>query len=522
MRESYPETHDEKLAQLRELREAAIHSASETAVEKQHAKGKLTARERIEKLLDPGSFEELDTFVRHRTYDFEMQKNRPWGDAVVTGYGTVDGRPVFVFSQDFTVFGGSLGEVMAEKMCKVMDLAAKVGAPVIGLNDSGGARIQEGVVSLGAYGDVFVRNVQCSGVIPQISVIMGPCAGGAVYSPAMTDFIFMVKETSHMFITGPEVIKTVTGEEVEFEALGGAMSHNSKSGVAHFASADEESCLEDVRYLIGFLPSNNLEMPPRVEPYDDPEREDPELDTLVPDDSSKPYDMRDVISRIVDEGDFFEVHEHWAQNIICGFSRLDGYPVGIVGNQPKHLAGVLDIDSSCKGARFVRTCDAYNIPIITFTDVPGFLPGTSQEWGGIIRHGAKLLYAFTEATVPKLTVITRKAYGGAYDVMNSKHMLADFNFAWPTSEVAVMGPEGAVNIIYRKDIAESPTPDERREKLIDDYKAHFANPYSAAERGYLDDVIEPHQTRPKLIRALRTLQTKRVEQPKRKHGNIPL
>ena len=463
MRQSYPQTHEEKLNYLRELRDQAIHSASEAAVEKQHAKGKLTARERIEKLLDPGSFEELDTFVRHRTHDFDMDKNRPWGDAVVTGYGTVDGRPIFVFSQDFTVFGGSLGEVMAEKMVKIMDLAAKVGAPVVGLNDSGGARIQEGVVSLGAYGDVFVRNVQCSGVIPQISVIMGPCAGGAVYSPAMTDFIFMVKETSHMFITGPEVIKTVTGEEVEFEALGGAMSHNSKSGVAHFASEDEESCLEDVRYLIGFLPQNNLEMPPRVEPYDDPDREDPELDTLVPDDPSKPYDMRDVISRIVDDEEFFEVHEHWAQNIVCGFARLDGFPVGVVGNQPKHLAGVLDIESSCKGARFVRTCDAFNIPLLTFTDVPGFLPGTSQEWGGIIRHGAKLLYAFTEATVPKLTVVTRKAYGGAYDVMNSKHMLADFNFAWPTSEVAVMGPEGAVNIIYRKDIAESPTPDERRD-----------------------------------------------------------
>jgi propionyl-CoA carboxylase beta chain len=522
MRERNPVSHEEKLAYLRELREAAVNSASEEAVEKQHAKGKLTARERIEKLLDPGSFEELDTFVRHRTYDFEMQKKRPWGDAVVTGHGTIDGRTVFVFSQDFTVFGGSLGEVMAEKMCKVMDLAAAVGAPVIGINDSGGARIQEGVVSLGAYGDVFVRNVQCSGVIPQISLIMGPCAGGAVYSPAMTDFIFMVKETSHMFITGPEVIKTVTGEEVEFEELGGAMSHNTKSGVAHFAAEDEESCLEDVRYLMGFLPSNNLEAPPRFEPEDDPEREDAELDTLVPDDPSKPYDMREVISRVVDDGEFFEVHEHFAKNIVCGFSRLDGFPIGIVGNQPAFLAGVLDIEASEKAARFVRTCDAYNVPIVTFTDVPGFLPGTDQEWNGIIRHGAKLLYAFTEATVPKLTVVTRKAYGGAYDVMNSKHMLADFNVAWPTAEVAVMGPEGAVNIIYRKDIASSPTPDERRQKLIDDYKAHFANPYSAAERGYIDDVIEPRQTRPKLIKALRMLQTKRVAQPKRKHGNIPL
>jgi propionyl-CoA carboxylase beta chain len=522
VRETNPKTHEEKLAYLRELREQAIHSASEAAVEKQYAKGKLTARERIEKLLDPGSFEELDMFVRHRTHDFDMQKNRPYGDAVVTGHGTIDGRTVFVFSQDFTVFGGSLGEVMAEKICKVMDLAAKTGAPVIGLNDSGGARIQEGVVSLGGYGDVFARNVRCSGVIPQISVIMGPCAGGAVYSPAMTDFIFMVKETSHMFITGPEVIKTVTGEEVSFEELGGAMTHSTKSGVAHFAAEDEESCLEDVRYLLSFLPSNNMELPPRVEPTDDPERRDEELNTIVPDDPAKPYDMRDVISLIVDDGEFFEVHENYARNIVCGFARLDGYAVGVVGNQPAHLAGVLDIDSSEKAARFVRTCDAFNVPLITFTDVPGFLPGTNQEWGGIIRHGAKLLYAFTEATVPKLTVVTRKAYGGAYDVMASKHMLADYNFAWPTAEIAVMGPEGAVNIIYRRDIANSPTPEERRAKLIDDYKAHFANPYAAAERGYIDDVIEPKDTRPKLIRALRTLQTKRVEQPKRKHGNIPL
>ena len=522
MREKFPETHEEKLEYLRELREAAIHSASAEAVEKQHKKGKLTARERIEKLLDPGSFEELDTFVRHRTYEFEMQKRRPYGDAVVTGYGTIDGRTVFVFSQDFTVFGGSLGEVMAEKMCKVMDLAAEVGAPVIGINNSGGARIQEGVVSLGAYGDVFVRNVKCSGVIPQISLVMGPCAGGAVYSPAMTDFIFMVKETSHMFITGPEVIKTVTGEETTFEELGGAMSHNTKSGVAHFAAEDEESCLEDVRYLMSFLPLDNLELPPRVEPHDDPDRMETTLDTIVPDDPSKPYDMRNVISLIVDDGEFFEVQEHFARNIVIGFSRLDGFPIGVVGNQPAHLAGVLDIESSEKAARFVRFCDAFNVPLLTFTDVPGFLPGTSQEWGGIIRHGAKLLYAFTEATVPKLTVVTRKAYGGAYDVMNSKHMLADFNFAWPTAEVAVMGPEGAVNIIYRRDIADSPTPDERRAKLIGDYKAHFANPYSAAERGYIDDVIVPHETRPKLIRALKTLQTKRVEQPKRKHGNIPL
>jgi len=522
MREKSPETHEEKLEHLRELRDAAINSASEEAVEKHHAKGKLTARERIGVLLDPGSFQELDTFVRHRTHDFDMDKRRPWGDAVVTGHGTIDGRKVFVFSQDFTVFGGSLGEVMAEKMCKVMDLAAKVGAPVIGLNDSGGARIQEGVVSLGAYGDVFARNVSSSGVIPQISVIMGPCAGGAVYSPAMTDFIFMVKETSHMFITGPEVIKTVTGEEVEFEELGGAMTHNSKSGVAHFAAEDEESCLEDVRFLMGFLPANNLEQPPHYPTDDDPDREDPELDTFVPDDPNKPYDMRKVVAKIVDDEEFFEVHEHFAKNIVCGFSRLDGHPVGIVGNQPAFKAGVLDIESSEKAARFVRTCDAFNIPIVTFTDVPGFMPGTDQEWNGIIRHGAKLLYAYTEATVPKVTVVTRKAYGGAYDVMASKHMLADFNFAWPTAEIAVMGPEGAVNIIYRRDIANSPTPEERRAKLIEDYKAHFANPYAAAERGYIDDVIEPRETRPTLIKALRTLQSKRVAQPRRKHGNIPL
>jgi propionyl-CoA carboxylase beta chain len=521
MRQTSPETYEEKLAQLQELREQAIHTNPQ-AEEKQHARGKLTARERVEKLLDPGSFQELDTFVRHRTADFDMQKNRPWGDAVVTGHGTIDGRPVCVFSQDFTVFGGSLGEVMAEKMCKIMDLAAKIGCPVIGINDSGGARIQEGVVSLGAYGDVFVRNVQCSGVIPQISLIMGPCAGGAVYSPAMTDFIFMVKETSHMFITGPDVIKTVTGEEVEFEELGGAMTHNSKSGVAHFASEDEEACLEDARYLMSFLPQNNLELPPKVETGDPHDRMDPELDTVVPDSPNKPYDMREVITRVVDDGEFLEVQEHFAKNIVIGYSRLGGRSVGVVGNQPSQMAGVLDINASEKAARFIRTCDAFNIPLVTFTDVPGFLPGTSQEWNGIIRHGAKLLYAYTEATVPKLTVVTRKAYGGAYDVMASKHMLADFNFAWPQAEVAVMGPEGAVNIIYRRDIASSPTPDERRQKLMDDYKARFANPYAAAERGYIDDVIIPHETRPKLIKALEMLETKRVPGPKRKHGNIPL
>jgi propionyl-CoA carboxylase beta chain len=522
MLEKVPETYEEKLAQLQERRQQAIHSASESAVEKQHGRGKLTARERIEKLLDEDSFQEVDTFVAHRTHDFDMDKNRPWGDAVVTGYGLIDGRPVCVFSQDFTVFGGSLGEVMSEKMCKIMDMAARIGCPVVGINDSGGARIQEGVVALGGYGEVFVRNVECSGVIPQISVVMGPCAGGAVYSPAMTDFVFMVKQTSHMFITGPDVIKTVTGEEPTFEELGGADSHSSRSGVAHFASEDEDSCLEDVRYLMSFLPQNNLEPSPRVDTGDDPQRADTDLDGIVPDNPNKPYDMRDVVRPIVDDGDFFEVHENYAKNIIVGFARLNGYSVGIVGNQPAQLAGVLDIDASVKGARFVRFCDAFNIPLITFTDVPGFLPGTNQEWGGIIRHGAKLLYAFTEATVPKLTVVTRKAYGGAYDVMNSKHMRADFNFAWPTAEVAVMGPEGAVNIIHRRDIQSSPTPDQRREKLTSDYKARFANPYSAAERGYIDDVIEPSQTRPKLCQALEMLQTKRVEGPKRKHGNIPL
>jgi len=522
MRDKAPDTYAEKLEQLRELRYEAIHAGSEAAVEKQHAKGKYTARERIDKLLDPGSFQELDTFVRHRTIEFEMQKQRPYGDAVVTGHGTIDGRRVCVFSQDFTVFGGSLGEVMAEKMIKVMELAEKIGCPVIGINDSGGARIQEGVVSLGAYGEVFMHNVRCSGVIPQISLIMGPCAGGAVYSPAITDFIFMVKETSHMFITGPEVIKTVTGEDVGFEELGGAVSHNARSGVAHFASDDEDACLQDARYLLSFLPQNNLETSPRIAPTDDPNRMDPELDSVVPDSPNKPYDMREVVRHVVDDGEFYEVHELFARNIVCGFARLDGIAVGVVGNQPAQLAGVLDIESSEKASRFIRTCDAFNIPILTFCDVPGFLPGTHQEWNGIIRHGAKLLYAYAEATVPKITVITRKSYGGAYDVMGSKHLGADFNFAWPTAEVAVMGAEGAVNIIYRRDIAASPTPDERRGKLIDDYKAHFANPYIAAERGYIDDVIIPHETRPKLITALHTLETKRQVGPRRKHGNIPL
>jgi len=520
-RTKHPATAEQKLAQLAKLRKSAGRVTGESE-RKQHDRGRYTARERVEKLLDPGSFQELDTFTRHRTHDFQMQKKRPWGDAVVTGHGTIDGRRVCVFSQDFTIFGGSLGEVMAEKICKVMDLAAKIGCPVIGINDSGGARIQEGVVSLGAYGEVFVRNVDCSGVIPQISLIMGPCAGGAVYSPAITDFISMVKQTSHMFITGPDVIRTVTGENVEFEELGGAMTHNTTSGVAHFACEDEDECLQDTRYLLSYLPSNNLETAPRVMPTDDPARMDPELDSVVPAQPNKPYDMREVVRHIVDDGEFYEVHEHYAPNVVCGFSRLDGKAVGIVGNQPASMAGVLDIDASVKAARFVRTCDAFNVPLLTLVDVPGFLPGTTQEWGGIIRHGAKLLYAFTEATVPKITVITRKAYGGAYDVMASKHLGADFNFAWPTAEVAVMGPEGAVSIIYKRDIAGSPTPEERREKLEDDYRARFANPYSAAERGYVDDVIVPHETRPKVIAALHALQTKRAQPPKRKHGNIPL
>ena len=522
MRQKAPETFAERLAQLEELRAAVVDHASEKAVEKQHAKGKYTARERIEKLLDPGSFQELDTYVRHRTTDFDMQKNRPWGDAVVTGHGTIDGRRVCVFSQDFTVFGGSLGEVMAEKMCKIMDMAAKIGCPVIGINDSGGARIQEGVVSLGAYGDVFLRNVRSSGVIPQISLIMGPCAGGAVYSPAITDFVFMVKETSHMFITGPEVIKTVTGEEVGFEELGGAMSHATKSGVAHFVADDEDACLEDARYLFSFLPSNNLETAPRVQPTDDPLRQDEELDSIVPDAANKPYDIRDVVRYVVDDGEFLEVHEHYAQNIVVGFSRLNGYAIGVVGNQPKAMAGVLDIDASAKAARFVRYCDAFNIPILTLVDVPGFLPGTHRSGAGSSATARSCSTPTPRRPCPKITVITRKAYGGAYDVMSSKHLMSDFNFAWPTAEIAVMGPEGAVNIIHRRDIAASPTPDERRAKLIDDYKARFANPYTAAERGYVDDVIIPHETRPKVIAALEALLTKREPGPRRKHGNIPL
>ncbi|HVN62624.1 MAG TPA: acyl-CoA carboxylase subunit beta [Gaiellaceae bacterium] len=511
-----------KLAQLQELRQQALHAGSEKAVARHRAEGKLLARERAERLCDPGSFVELDRYVRHRESNFGMMARRPYGDAVVTGYGTIFGRKVFVFSQDFTVFGGSLSEVFAEKICKVMDMAVRYGCPVIGINDSGGARIQEGVVSLAGYAEIFWRNVQASGVIPQLSLVVGPCAGGAVYSPAMTDFVFMVEGSSYMFITGPDVVKTVTGEEVSFEELGGAAAHAAKSGVAHFVSPDEEACLDDARYLLSFLPQNNVDPAPFSTPTDPADREDGELDTLIPDSAHKPYDMHDVIHRVVDEGEFLEVQERFAENILCGFARLGGHPVGIVGNQPKALAGVLDIDSSTKAARFVRTCDAFNIPLVTFVDVPGFLPGTDQEWGGIIRHGAKLLYAYSEATVPKLTVITRKAYGGAYDVMSSKHIRADFNFAWPTAEIAVMGAEGAVNIIFRKELDEADDGAARRAELIEEYTEQFANPYSAAERGYVDDVIEPRRTRPVLIGALETARTKREPRPARKHGNIPL
>ncbi len=516
------ETAEEKLQWLAELRDEARHAGSPKSVDRHRAEGKLLARERAEKLCDPGSFVELDRFVRHREPNFGMLERRPYGDAVVTGYGTIFGRRVFVFSQDFTVFGGSLSEVFAEKICKVMDMAAKYGCPLIGINDSGGARIQEGVVSLAGYAEIFWRNVQSSGVIPQISLVMGPCAGGAVYSPAMTDFVLMVEGTSYMFITGPDVVKTVTGEEVTFEELGGAVTHASKSGVAHLTAPDEESALEDARYLLTFLPQSNAHPAPFDEPTDPIDRESPELDSLVPDEPTKPYDIKRVISAVVDDAEFLEIQPLFAENIVCGFARLGGQSVGIVGNQPKALAGVLDINSSEKAARFVRTCDAFNVPLVTFVDVPGFLPGTAQEWGGIIRHGAKLLYAYCEATVPKLTVITRKAYGGAYDVMSSKHVRADFNFAWPSAEVAVMGPEGAVNIIFRHELAEADDPDARRAELIAEYKERFANPYSAAERGYVDEVIEPRRTRSVLIDALRTSITKREPRPPRKHGNIPL
>ena len=489
--------------------------------QRQRERGKGLARERLERLLDPGSLVELDAFVQHRSANFGLAERRPYGDGVVTGYGTVHGRKVFVFSQDFTVFGGSLGEAYAEKICKVMDLALRFGCPVIGINDSGGARIQEGVVALGGYAEIFRRNVMASGVVPQISLVMGPCAGGAVYSPAITDFVLMTRGTSHMFITGPEVVRTVTGEEVSFEDLGGADTHAQRSGVAHLVADDEDELCDEARYLLTFLPQNNLEPVPHVRTDDPRERSAAELDTIIPDSPTQPYDMKAVVRHVVDDGDFFEIHERYAENIVCGFARLGGHAVGIVGNQPQALAGVLDIDSSVKAARFVRTCDAFGLPIVTFVDVPGFLPGTAQEWNGIIRHGAKLLYAYCEASSPKLAVITRKAYGGAYDVMSSKHVGADFNFAWPTAEVAVMGPEGAVNIVFRSELAEAEDPVARRAELIDSYKAQFANPFTAAERGYVDDVIRPSRTRPVLIDALETALTKRVERPKRRHGNIP-
>jgi propionyl-CoA carboxylase beta chain len=516
--------HLDRLEELRRRNAEAEEGGGPERRERQHKEGKLSARERVDLLLDEGSFEELDKFVRHHCTDFGMEEQRPAGDGFITGYGRIDGRLVYVFAQDFTVFGGSLSEANASKITKIMDLAMRQGAPVIGLNDSGGARIQEGVMSLAGYADIFLRNTLASGVVPQISAIMGPCAGGAVYSPAITDFIFMTRDSSYMFVTGPDVIKTVTHEEVTKQELGGAMTHNEKSGVAHFVSRDDAECLAMIRELFGYLPSNNLEDPPRRSTSDPWDRASTALNALVPEDPQKPYDMKDAIHEIVDEGEFFEVHEHFAKNLVVGFARLEGRPVGIVANQPAFLAGVLDINSSMKGARFVRFCDAFNIPLITFEDVPGFLPGTQQEFGGIIKHGAKLLFAFAEATVPKITVITRKAYGGAYCVMASKHIRTDINFAWPTAEIAVMGPEGAVNIVYKREIDRAPEGEReklRREKT-DDFRERFANPYVAAERGYIDAIIEPSQTRAKLITALRSLENKRDTNPKKKHGNIPL
>src|SRR5882762_659625 len=513
---------DERVEELRRRKALAKVGGGKERTDAQRAKGKRTARERVELLVDPGSFVELDAFVEHRTTEFGMDKKRVPGDGVVTGHGTIDGRTVFVFSQDFTVFGGSLGEMHANKIVKIMDTAMKVGAPVIGLNDSGGARIQEGVISLGGYAEIFFRNVLASGVVPQISAILGPCAGGAVYSPAMTDFVIMSKGTSNMFITGPEVVKAVTGEDVTFEELGGAATHAEKSGVAHFAADDEKSALRLVRKILSYVPSNNVDDPPVLQSEDEANRMDPELRTVIPKEPDKPYDMRDVIGHVVDRGSWLEVHEAWAQNIVVGFARLQGHPIGVVGNQPKVLAGTLDINSSIKGARFVRFCDAFNIPLLTFVDVPGFLPGTAQEFGGIIRHGAKLLYAFSEATVPKLTVITRKAYGGAYCVMCSKHIRADFNVAWPTAEIAVMGPEGAVNIVFHRELAAATDPVARRRELVTDYTETYANPYIAAERGYIDDVIEPGRTRSELIRALKIALRKERKRNPRWHGNIPL
>jgi len=513
---------DLKIDRLRQMRQEARLGGGQERIDAQHEKGKMTARERLEKLLDPGSFRELDSFVTHRASGFGIEKQKYLGDSVVTGWGTINNRLVYVFAQDFTVVGGSLSEVHAEKVCKVMDLAMKNGAPIIGLDDSGGARIQEGVTSLAGYGFIFLRNVLASGVVPQISAIMGPCAGGAVYSPAITDFVLMVKGTSNMFITGPDVIKAVTREEVTFEELGGAMTHSTRSGVAHFAAENEEHCLALIRQLLSYIPQNNLEDPPFVPTADPAERMDAELGAIVPDSPTKPYDVKEIVRRVVDDGQFLEVHEHWAQNIVVGFARLGGYSVGVVANQPAVLAGSLDIHASIKAARFVRFCDAFNIPIVSFVDVPGFLPGLDQEYGGIIRNGAKLIWAYAEATVPKVTVITRKAYGGAYIVMGSKHLRGDINYAWPSAEIAVMGPEGAVNIVFRKEIAAAADPEAERERLIQEYREQFANPYVAAARGYIDDVIEPQETRPRLIEALKMLQNKRDTNPPKKHGNIPL
>jgi len=517
-----PHPIEERLEHLAALREEALHAGSPKAVERQHERGKLTVRERLDLLLDPDSFVELDMLARHRAHGFGIENTRPLTDGVITGWGTIDGRKVFVFAQDFTVFGGALGEVFAEKIHKVMDLAESVGAPFIGLNDGAGARIQEGVVSLASYGGIFYRNVRASGVIPQISVVLGPCAGGAVYSPAMTDFVFMVKDTSYMFITGPDVVKAATGEDVTQQELGGAMTHATKSGVSHFVFDDEQTCLDQVRYLLSFLPSNNLEDAPYFEPEDDPTRRCDGILDLIPDAPNKPYDMKKVIAEVVDDGEFFEVNALWAMNIVCGFARVDGHVVGIVGNQPQVLAGCLDIEASEKSARFVRTCDAFNIPLVTFVDVPGFLPGTNQEYSGIIRHGAKLLYAYCEATVPRVQIITRKGYGGAFVVMNSKSIGADLAFAWPSAEIAVMDANGAANIIFRREIDSADDPVAKKAELVEQYSERFANPYNAGERGYVDDVIDPRDTRRVLVESLEMLRSKKEKLPQRKHGNVPL
>ena len=513
---------EERLRELRRRREAAVLGGGQERIDKVHASGRMTARDRIHLLMDPGSFQETGVFVTHRTTDMGMAEQRIPGDGIVTGVGRIDGRQVYVFAQDFTVFGGSMSEANAQKVCRLMDQALENGCPVIGLNDSGGARIQEGVLSLAGYAEIFWRNTQASGVIPQISAVMGPCAGGAVYSPAITDFTLMVDGTSHMFVTGPNVIKMVTNEEVTAEELGGARTHNTRSGVAHLRAGNDRECLLMLKKLLGFLPQNNLEDPPAVTCHDPINRMEPRLNAIIPEDPKQPYDMKEIVRLVVDDGDFFEIHPEYATNLIVGFARLGGQVVGIVGNQPKQLAGVLDIDASIKGARFVRTCDCFNIPLVTFEDVPGFLPGTQQEFGGLIKHGAKLLYAYCEATVPKLTVITRKAYGGAYDVMSSKHIRGDWNVAWPTAELAVMGPDGAVNILYRKEIESAPNPDEMRRGKVEEYQATFANPFVAASLGYLDDIVEPRETRARLIAALRSLRNKRQQPPRKKHGNIPL